>query len=325
MALGVDAGQTSTVAVLFTLDGRLLGVGHGGPANHVHEPGGRARLEMALRASIGNAFAAAGLEPETVHTACLGMTGGMKLVPAILPSIVAVERLRVEQDSSVALSGALAGEPGVVVISGTGSVALGLDAAGNRARAGGWAHIMGDEGSAYDLGRQALVAAARACDGRGPDTCLLQMVLGHFGMESLWQVRMAVYDGTIDRAAIARLAPLVVSAATAGDAVANAITNRGCLALAELVAAVARQLQMHDREVRVSYAGGVFRAGAPILEPFSAHLARLVPQATVRPPVFPPVVGAALEALRQAEVVLDDSMRDRLQSMAHIVQKKGES
>ncbi len=311
--LGLDGGQTSTQAALCDDTGALLGVGHAGPANHVHEPGGLARLERALHESALAAFADGGLEPAPLAAACCGLTGvGQAHVAALWPAEVPAAALVVEHDSVAAHAGALAGEPGAIVIAGTGSVALGVNAAGERARVGGWSHIMGDEGSAYDLGRQALVAAARAHDGRGPATSLLGAILQHCHAQTLWEVHAAVHGGEIDRAGIAQLARLVVAAAVGGDAVAQGIVERGARELSEAAAAVLRRVGLLEQEAAVAPVGGLWRAGQVLLEPFSRHLAAAAPRAVVRPPLYPPALGAIILALRAAGIAMDDGVRRKL-------------
>lgn len=317
--LGVDGGQSSTLALICDQSGRLAGWGRAGPSNHVHEPGGMARLEGALRESIGGALAAAGPTEAPIAAACLGMTGGAEWAAKLLPRIVACDRVQAEHDSVTAHAGALAGEPGAIVIAGTGSVALGVNAAGQRARAGGWAHIMGDEGSGYDLGRQALIAAARATDGRGPATTLLEAVLAHWQMATLWEVRAAVYGGRIDRPAIAGLARLVVAASAAGDEVAGRIVDRGCRELAEMVAAVLRRLDLLGQETPVAPVGGLFRAVEAVLGPFARHLATLAPRTELRAPIYPPAVGALILALRLGGVSIAEGVRRELAAAAQIV------
>lgn len=310
--LGIDGGQSSTLALLCDQTGAVLGVGHAGPSNHVHEPGGKERLENALRESVQAAFADADLPLAPLAAACCGMTGGDEYVAHLLSTIVTIKRLQVEQDLVTAHAGALAGEPGVIVIAGTGSVAFGVNATGQRARAGGWAYIMGDEGSGYDLGRQALIAAARACDGRGPTTSLLDSIVQHFGKKTLWDVRMAIYAGEIDRPAIAQLSHLVVAASAAGDQVARSILNRGGQELAEAALAVLGKLGMLEETTKVSTVGGVFQAGDAILEPFASHLLGAAPHVQIRQPIYPPVLGSVLLALRLAEIPLDASIRQQL-------------
>jgi N-acetylglucosamine kinase-like BadF-type ATPase len=314
--LGIDGGQSSTRAAICDQRGRLLGAGKAGPANHVHEPGGMARLEKALRESLLAAWQAAGFSRDTelpaFRAACCGMTGGVEQTPALMAQLARIENLVVDYDLPTAHAGALAGEPGAIVIAGTGSVAYGVNAAGQSARAGGWAHIMGDEGSGYDIGRQALRAAARAQDGRGPRTRLLEAVLAFFQQDDLWQVRMLVYSQAVDRQRIAQLAPLVVRAAEGGDLTARTILDQAGEALAEIGQAVLVRLGMAQTPARLSPVGGVFQAGPAILEPFERALRAGAPQVTIVPPAYPPVLGAVLIAMKAAGLSIDKRRRGQL-------------
>ncbi len=315
--LGIDGGQTSTLAVLCDERGRLLGVGHAGPSNHIHEPGGMERMETALRTSTLAAFAQAGWQGDAAElpelcAACCGMTGGVEAARELFPRAARAQTLRVETDLVTAHAGALAGAPGVIVIAGTGSVAYGVNPQGETARAGGWAYIMGDEGSAYDLGRRALIAAARAVDGRGPDTALLPAILSQYQKNTLWEVRSLVYDGEIDRAGIAQLARLVVQAAQHGDPAALALLEEGALALSEIAWAVLSRLKLDQGETPLAPVGGLFQAGSLLLDPFAIHLRKRAPQVKIVFPLYQPVIGALLLAFKAGGMAIDAALQDQL-------------
>ena len=135
--LGVDGGQTSTTAIIGDQGGRVLGMGQGGPSNHVSA----ANFIDAITASLCAACSQAGLDATAARfaSACLGFSGGPADKQAILGQILASDRILVTDDAAIALSGALGGEPGIVVIAGTGSIAFGRNVQGRTARAGGWA------------------------------------------------------------------------------------------------------------------------------------------------------------------------------------------
>jgi N-acetylglucosamine kinase-like BadF-type ATPase len=320
--LGIDGGQSSTLALLCDQTGILLGIGHGGPSNHVREPGGKARLRDALHKSIQAAFANAGLPLTPVAAACCGMTGGDEYVSELLSTIIKIGNLQIEYDYVTAHAAALAGEPGVIVIAGTGSIAFGVNAAGQRARAGGWAYVMGDEGSGYDLGRQALIAAARACDGRGPTTSLSEAIPKYFEKKTLWDVRMAIHTGEIDRPSIAQLSHLVVAASAAGDEVAQSILDYGGKDLAEAAVAVLCALGMLGQPATVSTVGGVFQAGDTILRPMARHLLATAPRAQIRPPVYPPALGPVLLALQLIGNRIDASVKKQLDAASQILEQE---
>ncbi len=309
LLLAVDGGQSRTLALLATLEGRILGAGLSGPANHIHEPGGMERINRALREAIGGAFGQAGLPVERVRSACFGMTGGMEVVPDVVGAFLECAALTAVEDSVTALAGAGLARPGVVVIAGTGAVAYGQTADGQHAKSGGWGYIMGDEGSAYDIGIHTLRAVTQSADGRGPETSLTTAVPAHFGAADLVQVQQRVYGGAITRPQIAELAAVVGQAAGEGDPTARGLLAEAGRSLAQLALAVLRRLGMLEAGLSVYTTGGVFGAGEWIAEPFRTAVAAASPRTEVRPAAFAPVIGALLLARQQAgQPITDDTI-----------------
>jgi len=298
--LGVDGGQTATVAAIGDGEGRVLGTGMGGPCNHVRAPGGRKKFIAALQTALGRACRAAGLDAETIRfeAACLGFSGGPEDKREIAAEMVRAERLVVTTDAVIALVGATGGEPGVVVIAGTGSIAFGRNAAGSSARAGGWGYVFGDEGGAFDIVRQALRAALRFEEGWGPATALHRALLEATGAASANELLHLFYTRRYGRPRIAGLAPLVDETARRGDEVAIEILRQAGQQLALFAAAVRRQLFQPAEPVAVSYIGGVFES-VPLLERFRT-LVELEDGVRVIEPRYPPECGALIEAWRNA-------------------------
>lgn len=300
MFLGVDGGQTATVALIGDESGRVLGAGRGGPCNHVGGPQGREKFTRAIRESLAEACRSAGLDPEQVRfrVACLGFSGGPEDKRALLEQMVPADRLVVTTDALIALSGATGGEAGIIAIAGTGSIAFGRNAAGGTARAGGWGYIFGDEGGGFDLVRKALRAALRYEEGWGPETSLHRLLLEATGASSANDLLHRFYTAEFPRPRIASLAVLVDNAANEGDAVARQIVEQAAAELAALVEAVRAQLFAPGEAVHVAYVGGVFRS-RPLLARFSELVCR-TPGCSCRPPLYPPAAGALLEAWRVA-------------------------
>lgn len=191
----------------------------------------------------------------------------------------------VAPDVDVVRMGAFLGAPGIVVAAGTGTVALGSDGR-RRVRAGGHGFLLGDEGGAYWLGREAVRAALRCAD-RGEMSPLVEAVTAAAGA-SLEELVRQVHGQPSDRHLLARLAP-VVSDLSRSDPDARAIVVAAADYLVDLVAAVRVQLG----ELPVAAAGGVF-ASEPIRD-------RFVAVTGARPPLAPPTVGAVLLAGRALE------------------------
>jgi N-acetylglucosamine kinase-like BadF-type ATPase len=311
--LGVDGGQTHTIAVLANQEGRVLGVGRAGPCNHFAEPGGPERFRTALQQVIRAAFVEAGYPLQNLAAACFGLTGAWDHAPEVVRALLPVGRLLAVEDTVTAQAGAFAAGPGIVVISGTGSVAYGKDEAGNISRSGGWGYLMGDEGSGYDIGQQALRVAAQAYDNRGPATSLVELIPDQFGLTTLEAVQAALYDGRLSRSDIAGLATVTTKAAIQGDTFAAAIFEAAGAALALTAIAVARRLVWSAPII--SPVGGVFKAGAIIFESFKRRLIETFPQATIHPPRYPPVLGALLLALQEGGYSPDQALLQYLDQM----------
>ncbi|HZT33983.1 MAG TPA: BadF/BadG/BcrA/BcrD ATPase family protein [Bryobacteraceae bacterium] len=298
--LGVDGGQSSTTALIGDEAGQVLGAGVGGPCNHVGPAEARRKFTAAMEECVGAACAQAGLDRRTVRfaVACFGMSGGPADKEGILAEILPANRLIVTTDAVIALSGATAGEPGIITISGTGSIAFGRNAAGRTARVGGWGHIFGDEGSGFDIARQALRAALRMEEGWGADTALRGLLLAETGAADANDMLHLFYTEAWPRSRVARLATLVDQAARAADTVALELLHNAAQQLAVFTASVRRQLFQPGEPVAVAYIGGVFGSGV-LLERYR-QLVELEEGTRCGPPIYGPAAGALLEAYRAA-------------------------
>ena len=299
--LGVDGGQSSTTALIGDATGTVLGAGSGGPCNHVGAAEGSAKLSSAVRDCVGNACRQAGLDPDRLRfrAACFGMSGGPSDKRGVLSGILSADELVVTDDATIALSGALAGAPGVITISGTGTIAFGRNARGKTARAGGWGYVFGDEGSGFDLVRQAIRAALRFEEGWGPPTVLRETFMTAANVADANEMLHLMYTVDWPRSRAATLANLVDQAAAGGDAVAHELLTHAARQLASLAAAVAGQLWLPGETVNVAYIGGVFRSRI-LLDCYRSSIEAAGYRCA--PPLFPPAGGALFEAYRAAGV-----------------------
>src|SRR5581483_10624602 len=137
------------------------------------------------------------------RAACLGFSGGAHDKTALVHEAVRAGHYEVSDDAVIALAGATAGAPGIITIAGTGSICLGRNAAGTRARAGGWGYVFGDEGGAFDLTRQAVRAILRVEEGWGTRTALLPMLLAETGAQNANELMHRMYTEEFPRPRIA--------------------------------------------------------------------------------------------------------------------------
>jgi N-acetylglucosamine kinase-like BadF-type ATPase len=165
-------------------------------------------------------------------------------------------RVEVVSDAEIAHYGALSGRPGIAVIAGTGSIALGRDSRDRWVRAGGHGHVLGDEGSGFALGRDALLAGVRFLEGRGPRTALWRLL----DTRSPESARSRLIELSREApSSVAGLAPRVIRAAQRGDDVALSIVERATENLALLCGSVRQRGEFEDRhEIRTC--GGLFKS-----------------------------------------------------------------
>ena len=298
--LGVDGGQSSTTALIGNESGRVVGYGRGGPCNHISGSASRAKFLDAIggcvRAALSQVEQGA---PARFVSACFGFSGGAEDKAGLLDEILTTGHRLVTHDALIALAGASAGAPGIIVIGGTGSIGFGRNAAGRTARVGGWGYVYGDEGGGFDIARRALRSALRMEEGWGRTTILREMLLEETAAKDANDLLHRFYTPEFERPRIASLANLVDVAAGQGDTEAQEILNQAALELASLADAVRKQLFTDHEPARVSWIGGVF--GSDILRNRFKTLVDLTDGNLAGPPLLEPAAGALLEAYRIAE------------------------
>jgi N-acetylglucosamine kinase-like BadF-type ATPase len=323
IVLGVDGGQSSTLALVAAPNGEILGTGLAGPANHIHEPGGPQRLERALSQAVAHALQNADCDPAQVRYACLGMTGGAEFARQIVLRSLPNAQVVAYDDMVTALAGGSIAKAGVVVVAGTGSVAYGRLDDGREARAGGWGYLIGDEGSAYDLARRALQAASHAVDGRGQATMLVKAIPQYFQLSTFADVRDVVYTPAVTRSRIAGLARVVAEEAKQGDAICISLLAGAGRALAHMALAVIARLQQTEAGMNIYLSGGVFQAADLVIRPLRETLQASSPASHVQKARYSSAVGALFLALRVAGLSLDDDVLKRLEaSMPNVALSK---
>jgi glucosamine kinase len=296
--LGVDGGGTKTLAVIVDADGNERGRGSAGSGNQAAV--GLERAVSNIRAAVGEAATQAGATGPCA-VAWVGLAGvdrpedRAQLMPHLAPLAA---HIHVTNDAELALSG-LAGAVGVALIAGTGSIALGRNAAGEKARAGGWGHLIGDEGSGYTIGRRAMQAASQVADGRGPRTAILPAIMESWNLARPDGMIGKVYpDG--DKGLIAGLSAIVFAAARSGDRVARRIVAEAATDLAITVVAVGDALGFDDDALPLALAGGllVHEADFRAMVLRRVRRRRAVGQVAI---IADPALSAARAAVRLAE------------------------
>lgn len=280
---GIDGGGTHTRLELRDMENRILGRWELGPFNL------NAIGEGAFRQLLGQVFGICG-DMGRCRSLCVGAAGiSNPAVGEILGQELAGAgfsgRLSLLGDQEIALRGAMEG-PGVALIAGTGSICFGKNQAGDTARAGGYGHLIDDEGSGYALGRDVLSSAVRCFDGRRGSRALRKAVEERLGPgpENLVQF---VYSPRTDKSSIARFSSLALELG-AEDREAGEILAKGGEALAALVAAVQERLSLPG--CRIALLGGLLMEDNPYRRIVARRLEAL---GTVVSPAHDALWGAA--------------------------------
>lgn len=298
--LGIDAGGTKTVALLADGEGRVVADGRSGGANL--QTDGELQVEKILHAVIEQATRGHHVTPAAV---CLGMAGvdrerdGM-VIRDIMRRLGFRSNALIVNDALIALVAGAGSSPGVVIISGTGSIAFGVSHRGLAARAGGWGPILGDEGSGYWIGRRALEAVARDIDGRGPHTTLTPLVLEHFSLSGPEALVPEIYHHAHGRRAVASLGPIVDGARTEGDPVAREIMTGAAEELALAASSVISRLEMRGEQFPILLSGGMLGSGRWLAAEVARRMAEVAPRGEVVPLTQEPAIGAVRLALAEA-------------------------
>ena len=296
--LGIDAGGTKTVCLLVDAS-RTVAVEARGPGANL-QVAGEAGVEAVLRDVTTRATGDRAVTPAAI---CVGIAGvdrddEARAVRAIVRRIFPRSRILVV-NALVALVAGAQDAPGIVIIAGTGSIVYGRNAAGEAARAGGWGHMVGDEGSGYWIGREAVTAVMRAADGRGPATRLVDEILAHFGVADVSRLPRIVYARDVPRVNVAALGPIVHRVAREGDAVAVRILERAAEELVIAAQSVTSRLEMRGDAFTFYLAGGAFEVVPSLVDELSRRLIEVAPRSQVQPLSEQPATGAVWLALAE--------------------------
>jgi N-acetylglucosamine kinase-like BadF-type ATPase len=310
--LGVDGGATKTLAAVLDLDRRELHLGHSGPSNE--DAVGARQAVKALLDAADEALAHAGIAQDDLAAAVLAIAGtDTESIDRHLHE-ARTEDWIVVNDVVGAWATATGGLPGVGVISGTGSNVFGVGSVDSQTRtwrAGGWGHLLGDEGSGYWIGAQSLAAALHDRDGSGPPTALSDAALSFFRSPSLEALAASVYTTPLTKSELAAFAVETARLAGEGDTVARELYARAAALLGRQIAAVIAHTGLAGA-FPVGLIGSAFRAGHLFVSPLTDAVHAVAPEADVFTVEMAPVGGSLLLAARacgRGEAIGPDTLK----------------
>lgn len=305
---GFDAGQTHTTCRLAAANGGPpLAEGQGPGVRHLASSGGAAAFQRALEVSLAQALehgSRGGQQPPRLLAAAVGASGieagstvqAEALALACRSLELPPERTVVTGDERTALRGAMgAGSAGIVLISGTGTIAVGRNHQGHEHRCAGWGWLLDGAGSAMDIGRDGLSASLAMADGRRPESPLRARLWRALGVaptaaDAAAAIKALVVQGDFGPAGFARLAPLVAAAAAEGDRCAATIVASNAQALAAMAATIAARLGLAAPPVWGM--GGALEHLQPLRQELARALATQLPGAQLSAPAGDACSGA---------------------------------
>lgn len=312
-----DGGGTKLQLLAFDERLRLLAAARGPGITTHYIPAEKVRRDMlaALRRLL-EALPQEVLAPDGQPAVdCLFET----VCSGIAPSALLAQLVRL--GGTVALNegvcGLLAGaaeDAGILTLSGTGSDCFYVRGGVTQCFIGGWGPVLGDEGSGYDLGRQALVAAVRADEGRGEPTLLRDYVFADYGLRAHMRELVGLVYGAPDtRREVARATHTLAKAARDGDAVARRILADGGRRLAQDTAVLLRHIgQGADCSLPVTVSGGAWKIHPLLWQTFRETLLADWPRLRLRPPLFEPVMAGVIRTVLQNEGALSSARLEAL-------------
>ncbi len=303
--IGIDGGGTGSRATLADAGGIPVVETTGGPLNPYALSSGA--FEYNLRRLCEDLLQKAGARAERITSVGAGMAGVRtpeertpveRLLSGIFPN---AGRLRVTHDLGIALRGATSDGEGVMIVAGTGSAAHGRWR-GRETFVGGWGQMLGDEGSGYEIGIQALRAVVQAEDGRSEGTALRDAILNRLGLQVPRD--LVSWCAGASKAGIAALAKIVLTCAGVGDRPSLNILDQGAAEIARMASTAIRRLKADGDRVEVALGGGLMTP--PAVDPQKtvsyfhlcrARILREAPDLAVIPPRQGAVQGAVLFAM----------------------------
>lgn len=306
LVCGIDGGGSSTKVVVCNLEGQILDSFQTETINHYGAGTDKVSENFAsISAKLVSKFACL---PGTIFVGNSALDGRAEddLVQELTKGVFQSSKVIFHSDVYIALMGFTLGNPGAVLISGTGSMACGIDADGGYHSAGGWGQVLGDEGSAYYMALKGIKAALRAYDGLSRNTQLTTRVMQFFNLGKMSDIIDKIYNPPVEKKVIAAFAMEVAAAGADGDPVAkNIIENQ-----AEWLCKLALVITNKCKTKKLGYYGSVLTQNEMIRTQLSAKLTKHAIK--LRVPEFKPEIGALISAFHELDYKVSDRVINNL-------------
>lgn len=298
--LGVDGGGTKTETLICDEEGNITGRHIGGQSNPLFIE--KENLLETIRESLRVIVQDSGRK-DKIDYAAVCITGIRKYKSEVEAEYSKYcKEVDFIGEELNAFRSAVSKPYGIVVLSGTGSFAMGINRKGEQCKFGGWGPVLGDEGSGYFIGVSCLKAVIKEYEGFGTRTALTPKIKDFFCVKEVPELRNIVYSKECDRRVISSLSKIVHESAAEGDSISLEIINEAAKYLADLTDRIVRRLNMYDGEYDVVLTGGISNFGELILKPFNEEVKRHNMNLNVKNAKLRPSVGSLLVAMEKSGI-----------------------
>ncbi|MDQ0875663.1 N-acetylglucosamine kinase-like BadF-type ATPase [Paenibacillus sp. V4I3] len=311
--LAVDGGGTKSLCYFFDEHGQIRGQGRSGSCNYqgVGKKAAVRELIHAIRNALedGKLVGNGEVGETELETDCaaLGIAGldteyDRRIILALVEEAlqhlrIRAKRLIIENDGFAALLGATNGQPGILMIAGTGSIVYGVNDQGVVARAGGWGHRVGDEGSGYWIGKQAIIHILKTMDGREAPNKLAEHILPYLDLKDPEDLFNWTYNSSYSVEKVAELSSLVSQAQSQGDQVAQSIMIQAAEQLFTCAKAVIERINLYRQPFQIILQGGVLQNNVFVREYVTNEFNSFAPSGQIENKNKEPIYGMMTLAL----------------------------
>ena len=299
--IGIDGGGSHSRLAAIDMNMKILGHAEGDSTNLAAFP-----YEIVLsniQRLLDEFCSGTCVDLQNCLSICFGSAGAStgtnaKLLEKIFRNIGYTGKLSIMNDAELILLSETKGEPGAIIISGTGSVGYAVNKQGAAFRAGGWGHIIDDGGSGYRIGMDAIKAALMDFDRRGEKTLLTKMIIDFFDCSAPDELTGCIYGSEFNKAKIAEIAMLVKDAAKQGDTVAALIERQAANDLSALARALINRAELDTHKIVLS--GSVILHNENIRSIFENEFRKDFPELQIVQACEKAEISAAYLAMKEA-------------------------
>lgn len=308
--IGIDGGGSKTSCVIGDERGNILSFASSTSSNiHAIPP---QKVYQTLTQLIGKVKGASNSTIHQIEGIHLCLAGAdrhhdQKVINGLFKNTLYEQKITIQNDAEAALAAGTWGQSGILLIAGTGSIVYVVcNETNERMRVGGWGYLLGDEGSGFHIGQQALRAVMKQYDLRGPKTSLTNHILDHLNLQHVPEL-LKFYSVENFVPEIARMSQIVLETAKKEDVVAINILED---AVFELIQMIKVALQHHSlkKEPSLVLHGGLF-SDDYFKNLFLKNLKQVIGDIQIIQPEIPAVVGAYLLALKDSGYIIDDNIK----------------